>query len=191
MATAFQSPLDFPRHKLWTRSECALLQGVMDLQRYELIEGELLEKVSKSHPHMLVAQALLNWLLGVFDGALVAAEPSIDVRPEDNPTSEPEPDVVVLNRSLRELAPRPRPADISLAVEISDATLEFDLGRKRDLYARAGIADYWVIDVCDRRVVVHRGPAAGRYQSIQAYGEDEQIAPLVKSASRIFVRDLF
>ena len=47
---------------------------------------------------------MLNWLLSVFGNGFVVPEPSIDVRPEDNPTSEPEPDIVVLNRPLRELS---------------------------------------------------------------------------------------
>jgi len=61
--------------------------------------------------------------------------------------------------------------------EVSDTTLDFDVKKAR-LYARAGIPDYWVLDVNNRRLIVHREPNAGRYASVLAYGQDEIVAPL-------------
>lgn len=72
----------------------------------------------------------------------------IDVAPEDNATSEPEPDIIVLNRHSQEIRnENPSPADLRLVVEVSSSTLGFDLTTKAQLYARAGIQDYWVLDV--------------------------------------------
>lgn len=194
MATALQlprvEPAPFPRRKLFTRQECARLQGIVDLERYELIAGDLIEKVGKNRPHMLADQAVLSWLMGVFGGSLVLTEPSIDLRPEDNPTTELQPDLLVLNRPLREIESRPGPPDIALVVEVSDSTLAFDLSVKRDLYARAAIADYWVLDVNARRVIVHREPVAGSYQSIIAYLEHDHVAPLGAPAHQGIVSEL-
>ena len=188
MGTALQLPQPFPRRKLLTRLECTQLASVVELSRYELIEGDLVEKVSKNHPHSRCLLLLVEWLRDVFGKRVVVQEPSIDVAPEDNPTSEPEPDLVVLTRSFLDLVPRPRPEDIALVVEISDSTLGFTV--KRDLYARAAIAEYWVVDVNARRIVVHRDPGAGRYGSISTFTEDDRIAPLAALDQTALVRDL-
>lgn len=167
-----------PRRKRWTRDECAQLATLFDLHRFELIDGELIEKMGKNHPHMLVLMLMVEWLRTVFPPRQVAQEISIDLRPEDNPASEPEPDAVVLNRSFALVAPRPQPADILLVVEVADSTLATDLGPKRDLYARAGIPDYWVLDLAGRRTIVHREPVAGSYRSVIACEAHEAVSPL-------------
>src|SRR5262249_49853880 len=94
-----------PPRKRWTREECSAMEkaGLIDLARYELIEGELIQRMGKNHPHNRALCSLPNWLRRVFGMDFVMQEPSIDVAPEDNPTSEPEPDVVVLNRPYHEL----------------------------------------------------------------------------------------
>ena len=181
-----------PPHKLWTREECDALErsGVIDLERYELIEGELIPKVGKNHPHMLAVLLLASWLRKVFGETLVVTEPSIDLRPEDNPSSAPEPDVVALVRSLREFSARARPNELRLVAEISSSTLAFDLTTKARLYARSGIPEYWVLDVQGRRLLVHREPSEQGYQSINAYLEDEQVSPLADPSHALRIGDL-
>jgi len=182
-----------PPHKLWTREECAVLEstGLLDPQRYELIEGELIQKVPKNMPHMRSAMLLLEWLVELFGIRYVVPEPSIDVTPEDTPSSEPEPDVIVLTQPFLELSSKPRPQDIRLLVEVSVSSLGFDLTTKAALYARAGIPDYWVVDVRGRRMLVHRDPVEGRYRSIVAYSEDENVAPLAAPHAQKRVGDFF
>jgi Uma2 family endonuclease len=103
----------------------------------------------------------------------------IDVASEDNPTSEPEPDMAVLAKVGTEYpVANPPASDVRLVIEISDSTLAFDLGPKARLYARAGIPEYWVFDIGGRRVIVHRGPAAGGYSMVTTYAEGEIVAPL-------------
>jgi Uma2 family endonuclease len=63
-------------------------------------------------------------------------------------------------------------------VEISDSTAAFDLATKAELYARAGIFEYWVFDISKCRLIVHRDPTAGKYQSVIAYSDQESVAPL-------------
>ncbi len=72
----------------------------------------------------------------------------------------------------------PQPSDVRLVVEISDSTLGFDLKVKAPLYARAGIPEYWVVDIAGKRVIVHRDPSGGAYTSVEAYSEQESVQPL-------------
>ena len=102
-----------------------------------------------------------------FGDQFVDAEAPIDVNPQDNPSNEPEPDLVVLIRECAAfVSANPQPRDIALLVEISDTTLNFDLTVKAALYARAGIVEYWVLDVTGRRLFSHRNPASGGYASV-------------------------
>jgi len=58
-------------------------------------------------------------------------------------------------------------------------------------YARAGIAEYWVLDITGRRMIVHRDPQAGRYASVAAYGSQESVAPLAAPQSCFRIKDAF
>ena len=83
-------PPDPPR-KRWTRAECAALDasGLLDQQRLELVEGELISKMSKKRPHVNSLVLLINWLIQTFGPLSINPEAPIDVAPEDNPTNEP------------------------------------------------------------------------------------------------------
>ena len=123
--------------------------------------------------------AVQAWLVRTFGEQFVNPEAPIDVAPEDNPSNEPEPDLVVLTKPSREFRDaNPRPADLRLVVEISGSTLGFDLTTKAELYARAGIIEYWVVDIAARRFIVHRDPQEGLYGSVTAYGEQECVTPI-------------
>ena len=182
-----------PPRKRWTRAECERLEAAgIDLQHVELIEGELIVKMSKNPPHVDAAALLLGWLIQVFGVRFVNHEAPIDVAPEDNPTSEPVPDMIVLKRKFTGFGlARAQPKDLELVVEIADTSLVFDLTVKAALYARAAIVEYWVLDVPGRRLIVHRDPQNGQYGSVTAYNEQEGIAPLGAPGSTLQVRDVF
>jgi Uma2 family endonuclease len=61
---------------------------------------------------------------------------------------------------------------------------------KAALYARAGIAEYWALDLNGRRLIVHRDPRGSVYKSVVAYSEQERVAPLSASESEVLVADL-
>jgi Uma2 family endonuclease len=181
-----RSPIIYPPRKRWTRAEREIIEatGLWDRDRLELIEGELIVKMSKKRPHTVVYTAVLEWLAGVFGMKHLNPEAPIDVAPEDNPTSEPEPDIAVLAKAGPEyMGSNPPASDIRLAIEVSDSTLAFDLGPKARLYARAGIPEYWVFDIGGRRLIVHRHPHAGGYSVVTAYAEGESVTPLALPAS--------
>ena len=76
-------------------------------------------------------------------------------------------------------------------LEVSDSSLAFDLTTKAALYARAGIPEYWVLDVAGRRLIVHRQPANGKYGSVVAYDNTESVAPLAAQHSEFKVAEAF
>lgn len=186
-------PMEPPR-KRWTRSECLAMEesGVWSQQRLELVEGELISKMGKKRPHTNILIVVQAWLIRVFGEQYVNPETPVDVAPHDNPTSEPEPDLVVLAKPSREFtSANPQPGDLRLVVEISDSTLGFDLTRKAGLYARAGIVEYWVFDVAARRLVVHRDPGKGLYQSVAVYNDQESVSPLAAPGHEFRVGEAF
>lgn len=174
-------PPQTPPRKRWTREQVAAAEvsGVFDGEELELINGELINRMPKNWPHVEIFMAVLFWLQSGFGRSFIAGEAPVDVHPADNPTSEPQPDAIVLERELTAYRrAKPQPQDLRLLIEISDTTLAFDLTVKASLYARAMIADYWVLDIKSRRVIVHRDPAPGGYRDVKSYAEHESIAPL-------------
>jgi Uma2 family endonuclease len=183
-----------PPRKRWTRAECEALEasGVLDYEPLELVEGELISKMGKNQPHVNSVTALAIWFGQVFGVAFVIQEAPIDVAPEDNPTNEPVPDAIVLKREYFHFpSAKPRPEDLRLVAEVADSSLTFDLTTKASLYARAGIAEYWILDVSGRRLLVHREPKSGGYGSIVVYSEHESVSPLSAPQARFPVADAF
>ena len=183
-----------PPRKRWNRAECELLEaaGIFDQQHVEMIEGELMDKTGKTRPEVNAASLLIGWLIQVFGVRFVNHGAPIDVAPEDNPTNEPVPDMIVLSGKYTGFrSARPQPRDLKLVIEISDTSLAFDLTVKAALYARAGIAEYWVLDVPGRRLIVHRNPQDGQYGSVTAHNEQEGVAPFAAPDSIFQVQDVF
>jgi Uma2 family endonuclease len=183
-----------PSRKRWTRAECASLEasGLLDQQHLELVEGELIDKMGKNRPHVNASVLIQGWLNTVFGVRFVNPEAPIDVSPEDNPTNEPVPDIIVLKRDISQfVSAKPGPQDLHLVVEVADTTLRFDLTTKAVLYARAGIVEYWVLDVPGRRLIVHRQPQDGRYTTTLVYNEQETVAPLAAPHSMFKAADAF
>jgi Uma2 family endonuclease len=85
----------------------------------------------------------------------------------------------------------PGPKDLHLVVEVSDTSLNFDLTTKAVLYARAGIPEYWVLDVSGRRLIVHRHPQSGKYTAVLVYNEQEAVAPLAAPHALFKAADAF
>ncbi len=106
---------------------------------------------------------------------------------------EPEPDVAVVPGSPRDYADTPTHA--LLVVEIADSSLAYDTTVKAELYATAGIADYWVLDLEGRRLLVFRDPAplppgGVAYRMHLVYGPADSVAPLAAANSPVRVGDL-
>jgi Uma2 family endonuclease len=99
----------------------------------------------------------------------------MEVREGDRITNRPEPDVLVLRHPTNQV---PTGADALLAVEVSDTTQGDDLGFKVGLYARAGVEEYWVLDLSHRVLMAFRESRAGEYTRRDEFIEDDRVAPL-------------
>jgi Uma2 family endonuclease len=78
-----------------------------------------------------------------------------------------------------------------LVIEVAESTLSYDRGAKASLYAGAGIQDYWIVNLVDRQLEVHRSPtAAGKYGEPRKLRALEEIAPLAAPQTTIAVNDL-
>jgi Uma2 family endonuclease len=89
---------------------------------------------------------------------------------------------------------RHKHADVAeeiLFIEVSESSLAFDRGRKLSLYARHGVCEYWVIDVNESRVFVHRLPHGETYQSRTAHARGESLSPTGLSQFALSLEDLF
>jgi Uma2 family endonuclease len=169
------------RKKRWTRELVSNLEnsGFFAGEHYELIDGELIDKMGKKRPHVVILSMVGCWLRGAFGEDFVNLNAPIDVLAEDNRFNEPEPDVIVLTRPATEFpTANPGPADLHLLIEVSDSTLYLDLTTKSLLYARAGIPEYWVLDVTSRRLVMHRSPLDGKYTVIRVCAQHDSVSPL-------------
>jgi Uma2 family endonuclease len=140
--------------------------GVLVDQRVELLNGEIVEMPSEGVDHAYLnsrGRKILEKLLG--DRAEVR-----DAKPITLPAqaSEPEPDIAVVEAPDTIYAiHHPYPENIYLLVEYSYTSLAKDKEIKRRLYAKAGILEYWIVNLVDRQVIVHRDPKDGDYQSVQ------------------------
>ncbi len=176
-------------HKTWTRAELEVLEStaLLEGRRFELIEGELIDKMRKKRKDVSSTAETARVLRGMFGEEYVNTEAPIDIAPEDNATNEPEPDVIVLRRTSRSLAGNPAPDDLALVVEIADSTLRQDLTAKARLYARARIEEYWVVDLNHRRLHILRDPAEGGYRVRIELGEGDSVSPKAKPGQTVAV----
>ncbi len=132
--------------------------------RVELLEGQLVAMSPIGPRHALVVDELMNLLMTAVAGrAWVRVQNPVTL----DGATEPQPDIALVRRPWTGYpGAHPGPADIFLLVEVADASLETDTGAKLELYARAGIGEYWVVDLVNNYVRVHRQPAGGTYTSI-------------------------
>jgi Uma2 family endonuclease len=141
-----------------------------DMRRAELIDGDIYGMSPQTNRHGLTKSrlgiALANRLAAIGSSLEAVLEVSVLVAE----TSVPEPDIVVSAYKGDGFIP----ADaIPLVVEVALSTLSVDLGRKAELYAAAGIPEYWVVDVHAERVLVQTRPGREGYaeRKVVPYGD--------------------
>lgn len=179
------------RPRRWTRQEFhrATELGLFGPEeRLELLDGEVLAKMTQNAPHALAILSAVEVLAAAF-GAGNHVRPQMPLILDDE--SEPQPDVlVVAGTRFDYLASHPKPENVRLLVEVSDTTLRFDRGRKQRAYARAGVPEYWVLNLLHRQLEVYRNPAGSRYRSVTGYSEQETVTPLAAPHATLRVADL-
>jgi Uma2 family endonuclease len=187
-----QAPLTLRR---WTRVEYDRLVdlGVFDGELLELLGGQLVVAEPHGAYHASAISAVDYAVRAVVpQGWLVRIQLPVSLDDE----SEPEPDLVVvpgLPTDYRQSHPQ-RPV---LAIEVSDSSLPFDREYKGSLYARAGIQDYWIVNLVDGVLEVYRDPTPDapalygwRYRSVTTLARSAVVVPVAFPASQIAVADL-
>ncbi len=179
----------------WTRAEYETLidKGVFHPdERVELVGGELMVREPQGSRHAVAATLAEDALRAAFGpDSVVLADKPVALDEE----SEPEPDVAVApGPARRYLAAHPsRPV---LVVEVADSSLGYDRERKGSLHARAGLIEYWIVNLVDEQLEVYRDPAPApvarfrwRYGTVHLLGRAAFIAPLAAPLARIAVAD--
>jgi Uma2 family endonuclease len=184
------------RTKRWTRAEYDSLIDIGFFQtddRIELIGGELMVAEPQSSDHYRAICKSARALEAAFgSGWWIRMQGPIGLDDE----SEPEPDVAVVRGDLDDYRDD-HPSRPVLTLEISLSMLTSDRRTKGSLYARAGLADYWVLNLIDRVLEVYREPVPDpdapygwRYARRETIAPPGRIAPLAAPAAAVAVADL-
>jgi Uma2 family endonuclease len=182
-----------PPRKRFTVGEVEqmLEAGLFAGQRLELIDGDLIDKMGQNPPHAYAIRLVFAWLVKILEPERVLVQAPIQAGGLDRKWSLPEPDLAVLSELKDEYRSRhPRGNELLLVVEVSDTTVLHGETTKRDLYARAGVGEYWVLDVDGRQLTIHRSPLNGIYSHIQTWAEQDEVYPEFHSSEAVKVATL-
>jgi Uma2 family endonuclease len=187
---------DAPKPHRFTRDEYYLMAnaGMFKNQRVELIEGVIVDMSLQNDPHAVTTLLVQQSLLKALPHLLMRCQLPLTLGEK----TEPEPDFAFTEGKTRDfLGTGKHPAFAHLVIEISDTTLEFDRKKKSSLYAQAGIPDYWIMNLRDHCIEVHRDPVAEptapfgfRYKSVTTLKPPESISPLANPTASIPIADL-
>lgn len=184
------------RTRRFTRAE---YERLIDLgvfqpgEEIELIGGELMVAEPQGAPHYTAIRKTAKALEAAFgSGWDVRTEGPIELDDE----SEPEPDVAVVRGRPDDYA-RAHPSRPVLTVEVAESSLHLDRQRKGSLYARAGLADYWVLNLIDRVLEVYREPVADsaapygwRYARRDVFDASARVTPVAAPGAIVLVSNL-
>jgi Uma2 family endonuclease len=160
----------------------------------ELIEGRVIRMPAQAEPHVAGVSRAVRAISPIFGpGYYIRVQAPL----VQGKYSKPEPDLAVVRGSEEQYLAQGTPTTALLVIEVSDATLEQDRGRKAAIYARSGIADYWIVNLINQQIEVHRAPVADRkhrfgfrYADIQLIKPPSSIAPLAAPGASISAADL-
>ncbi len=158
-------------------------------RKIELIRGELTEMNPAGPIHDDLITYLTNWSVRNSDptSTFVTSQTGLDL-PELE--SRPEPDLMWI-RAARYRDHHPRASDVQLAIEVSYSSLSYDLETKRRLYAEAGIAEYWIVDLQANCIHVHRDPHGVDYLTRLVCTIEQRLSPTIHEKAVLDLRDLF
>ncbi len=184
-----------PRAMTWTRKDYyrMLDAGLFKGKRVELLEGVIVAMPPMKSAHytsVALVQGVLTAAFGT--GHVVRAQAPLHL----GPRSAPEPDIAVVPGTIRTWTTG-HPTTALLIVEVSDTTLSYDRNRKGGLYARAGISDYWIVNLGRRILEVRRNPVPDasrrygyRYADLLILASTDHIVPLAAPQASVNVADM-
>ncbi len=148
-------------------------QGMVeDYERCEIIDGEMIQKMTIGDKHGWVVDLLAQYFVkSLPDTVRVRIQNPLRLSDFD----EPEPDIVLADLTKYDGKRHPRATETLLVVEVADTSLRFDRDTKLPLYAEAGIQEVWIVNLANDLVEVHHDPAVGIYQTAGIYRSGETI----------------
>jgi Uma2 family endonuclease len=163
-------------------------------ERLELLEGII---TMMAPVGLLHGQGVFK-VLKLLERTLPAGWQAVSQQSITLPDSEPVPDVIVLRGDLLQYSKLPQPHDLGLLVEVADSSLRQDRLAKVRIYAAAGIAEYWIVNLVDRKVEIRRLPRAAsdeqpaRYESVEVLGPEAAVNAVLDGTQvgTIHVRDI-
>jgi Uma2 family endonuclease len=180
-----------PRPRRWTREEFyrAAEHGVFRPdERLELLDGEIFTRMTQNPPHAALLSHAARLVVSAFGPGFSARQEKPLVL---NGASEPLPDIVIVpGNPMDYLTHHPAATDACLVIEVSDTPVHFDRTRKRAAYARARVAEYWILNLRDRQLEVYREPVGGRYRTTLVYRPGDEVAPLAAPDAIVRVANL-
>jgi Uma2 family endonuclease len=158
-------------------------------QHVEFIRGEIREMNPIGSFHAQVLSDLTDWSYEVVPRREIAIRVQTTLRmPLQN--SAPEPDLLWVRRRNYSRK-HPEPSDVLLLVEVAESSLAEDQGEKLELYAEAGISDYWIANLLDLTVEVYRQPSGRSFLWSHKFGAVDVISPLALPSSQLAVDYVF
>lgn len=162
-------------------------------ERLELLDGLLVVGEPQDSPHAATVAHLGQGLAAAFGPHW---HPRLQLPLALDDESEPEPDVAIVAGQPLDYV-QGHPATAVLVVEVADSSLRLDRRFKGGLYARAGLTEYWIVNLVDRAVEVHRAPRPRAdsaygwvYTSVESLRPPAVVTPLAAPAARIAITDL-
>lgn len=175
-----------PQGKITREEVNRLLEsGYFDGQRFELIDGELINKMGQGPDHAWGVRRLNRLLLKFFGTDRVECQMPIEAGPRDQKWSQPEPDVIVLVPGAQFDGRHPNGSELTLAIEVADSSLRVDSVRKRDMYAHAGVPEYWVLDIDGRQLLVFRNLQNDAYTESLTLSETDDLPHIGKPVAEL------
>jgi Uma2 family endonuclease len=162
-----------------------------DGDKVELLNGLLVRKMSFGSAHVLATNKLVKWFIRIMpDSVEVRGQSPIDVG-----TSEPEPDVALAVAPEIRGSEHPTAGQVFLVVEIAESSLKTDRGEKLAIYARAGLPEYWIVNIAEKQVEVYTEPDRGisTYATTTIYQTTDAVPVIVNGVAydSLPVADLF
>jgi Uma2 family endonuclease len=175
----------------WRRSEYDRLVelGIFMGERLELLDGLLVVQEPQGSSHAAIVTHIAELLRATFGhGWHVRVHAPIALGDD----SEPEPDLAVVGGHARDYLTR-HPATAALIVEVADSSLRLDRRVKSGLYARAGLPEYWIVNLADRQLEVYRDPERSpdaSYRSVEMLSPAASVTPIAAPGAAILVANL-